>query len=107
VDTTEIRIFEEISAALYKLANETELIADSLAQANEREQQRDEARKEKQEREKMETDDRKSIDERRNEIRELAQQSLEAMREPNDTAGVTACALNAIALTLYAREFLK
>ena len=107
MDTRELKLLESGEAALWKLANEVELIADSLAQMNEREERRNEAREEKQEREKMETDDRVALDKRRGEARELVQKELEQIYENTEADVTSARALHAIALTLYAREFLK
>jgi len=41
LEVRELRLLESIEGALLKLANEVELIADSLAQANDRETQRE------------------------------------------------------------------
>jgi hypothetical protein len=40
METREIRLLESIEGALWKLAQQTELIAESLAEANERENAR-------------------------------------------------------------------
>jgi len=42
MDTRELKLLESIEGALLKLANQAELIAESLAEMNEREDHRDE-----------------------------------------------------------------
>jgi len=55
----------------------------------------------------METDDRIEKALLHNEARELVQTTLEKIDDGSDTSTLSAHALHAIALTLYAREFLK
>jgi hypothetical protein len=55
----------------------------------------------------METDDRASIEARRNEVRERVQRCITKSEAGAENEGIQNRLLRVIALTLYAREFLK